>query len=391
MTHIPPTLYPLVLPYAMRALGFGYAQIGVFVGAIGVVGGLLQGIQAWLSRHVARTTLCGSGNVLLGLALGLSGLAGSFTALLGFRLAGAVAASPQHPVGASLITDWYRGGRRGSAFAVHFSGGNVGTVLTPIAAGFLLPRVGWRETLMLFGIPGVVVGSLLWILARQEPAPEASLPAREGAGRTSGAAPAVLRDPNILVLFASRVLTSGGRGLGVLLTYVPLYLLAAVRLPASTVGTYVAVLAAGAVVSPVLAGRLADLVGRRKPVMLVSLWISAAATAWLIASGANRWSILASLVVLSLAVYNESSLSQTLLADLVPDRGRDGAYSLFFVVSFTSSALWALAIGLVVARWGFPAGFAVMVASYLAASIVLAFVREAGSRVPLPPAHGAVS
>lgn len=377
MTHIPPTLYPLVLPYAMRALGFGYAQIGVFVGAIGIVGGLLQGIQAWLARHVRRTTLCGSGNVLLGLSLGLSGLAGSFTALLGCRLIGAVAASPQHPLGASLITDWYQRGRRGSAFAVHFSGGNVGTVLTPIVAGFLLPRIGWRDTLMLFGIPGLVVGSLFWILAREQRAPDTAFTAGERAARRSGAAPAVLRDPNILVLFTSRALTSGGRGLGVLLTYVPLYLFAAVHLPASTVGTYVAVLAAGAVVSPVVAGRLADLVGRRKPVMLVSLWVSAAATSWLVASGANRFGILAALVVLSLAVYNESSLSQTLLADLVPDQGRDGAFSLFFVVSFTASALWALAIGLVIARWGFPSGFAVMVGSYLAASVVLAFVREA--------------
>jgi MFS family permease len=383
VTHIPPTLYPLVLPFAMRALGFGYAQVGVFVGAIGIIGGLLQGIQGWLARHIRRPALLGGGNALLGLALGLSGFAGSFSALLGYRLVGAIAASPQHPVGASLISDWYRRGRRSTAFAIHFSGGNVGTVLTPLIAGVLLPRVGWRETLLLLGIPGLIIGPLFWFLARDERAADLRPAERPGAGNTATSVAhtssdywAVLRDPNLLTLFASRVLTSGGRGMGVLLTYVPLYLVAAVRLPAATVGGYVAMLAAGAVASPVIAGRIADAVGRRKPVMLVSLWVSAAATAWFIGAGTNRLAILAALVVLALAVYNESSLSQTMLADLVPEAGRDGAFSLFFVVSFTSSALWALALGLVIARWHFVAAFALMVASYIAASGVLAFVRE---------------
>lgn len=382
VTHIPPTLYPLVLPYVMQALGFGYAQVGLFVGAIGIIGGLLQGVQAWLSRHIRRAALCGGGNVLLGLSLSLSGLAGSFATLLGFRLISAVAASPQHPVGASLITDWYSRGRRGTAFAIHFSGGNVGTVLTPLIAGLLLPRVGWRDTLLLLGIPGLVVGPLFWILARDARVPQTASPAAGGVGQAAQQRAsywAVLRDPNLLTLFGSRMLTSGGRGLGVLLTYVPLYLVAAVRLPASTVGAYVALLATGAVASPIVAGRLADWVGRRKPVMLVSLWISAAATVGLVAAGTSRLGIVASLIVLALAVYNESSLSQTMLAELVPDTGRDDAFSLFFVVSFTSGALWALAIGLIIARWHFPAGFAVMVGSYVAASIVLAFVRERGT------------
>jgi MFS family permease len=265
------------------------------------------------------------------------------------------------------------------AFAVHFSGGNVGTVLTPLIAGFLMPRVGWRDTLLLLGIPGLVIGPLFWLVARDARIPPAPSFEAGGPGRTAHPRAsywAVLRDPNLLTLFGGRVLASGGRGLGVLLTYVPLYLLDAVRLPASAVGIYVAMLATGAVASPVIAGRLADLLGRRKPVMLVSLWISAAATAGLVASGGSRLGILASLVVLALAVYNESTLSQTMLAELVPDAGRDDAFSLFFVASFTSGALWALAIGFIIARWQFPAGFAVMVGSYLAASVVMAFLRE---------------
>jgi FSR family fosmidomycin resistance protein-like MFS transporter len=374
VTHIPPALYPLIFPYAMRDLGFGYAQIGLFVGVIGVIWGLLQGIHGWVSRYVRRTTLCAGGNVLLGVSLLVSGFAGNFSSLLGLRLAGAIASSPQHPIGSSLLADWFQRKRRATAFAIHITGGSVGTVITPILAGLLLPRVGWRETLVLAGIPGVVVGALLWWLVRDEAASQR----REAAATRHRHAPqrGLFRDPNVRALLLVRVLTSGGRGLGVLLTYVPLYLVAVLHVPAAAVGFYVAVLAAGSVVTPVVSGHLADLVGRRKPVMLVSLWISAASVALFVASGANRLGILGALIALSLTVYNEGSLSQALLADIVPDTMRDGAFSLFYVISFTSGALWALAFGLVIARWHFTPAFVAMIASYLAATIALVFVRE---------------
>ncbi|HKV45739.1 MAG TPA: MFS transporter [bacterium] len=378
VTHIQPTLYPLIFPEAMQALGFGYAQIGLLVGAIGVIGGLLQGVQGWLSRRFRRKALCGGGNLLLGLSIGLSGLAGSFAALLGLRLLATIATSPQHPIGSSLLADWYPRKRRASAFALHFSGGNLGTVLTPLVVGVLLPRVGWRHTLMLFGIPGVIVGLLFWLLA-DDRRPAAIRSRSEGAGaRTPYLAAA--RNPNVLALLLSRALTSGGRGLGIILTYVPLYLLSGLRLAPSTAGAFVAVLAAGSVISPLLAGRVADGLGRRRPVMIASLWISAIATTGLARTGASLPGILAALIVLSLAVYNESSLSQALLAEIVTDEERDGAFSLFYVVSFTGAAVWGVAIGLAIARFGFPAGFALMVSSYLLASVVLFFVREAAAR-----------
>lgn len=373
-SQVQSALYPLILPQAMQALGFGYAQIGLLVGLTGLVGGLLQGIHGWVSRWLRRKALCGGGQILLGLSLILSGVAGSFSTFLGLGITGSIGASPHHPIGASLLADWYRRERRAGAFAVHFSGGNLGTVITPLAAGFLLTHIGWRHILMLFGIPGIIVGVLFWLLVDDRRSSGTWHNPAEGKRRTPYLAAG--RNPNVIGLVVSRALSSGGRGLGIMLTYVPLYLLSGLHFRPSTAGAYAAVLAAGSVLAPPLAGRVADHLGRRKPVILSSLWISALAAAGLVLTGSRPLGILAVLIVLSLAVYNESALSQTLLADIVSDEERDGAFSLYFVVSFTATALWGAAIGLVIARWQFAAGFALMVASYLLGSAAMFFVRE---------------
>ncbi len=372
VTHSQQALYAMVYPQAMRAFGIGYAQIGLLIGAANLIGGLLQGAYGALSRRIRRKGLCGGGNVLIGISLGVAGLAQAFPGFAFGRVLGSVAASQQHPAGASLMSDWYRRGTRGSAFAVHFSGGNVGTLLTPLLAGALVSGVGWRGTMLLFGIPGVVVGLLLWLLA-EDPQPDGE----EARGRGDGTGYlAALRDRNVRVLLLGRAASAGGRGLGVVLTYVPLYLISGLHLGAATAGAYVTILAAGSVLSPVLAGRLADRLGRRRPVIAASLWVSALATLWLVHAG--RWTpgVLAALVVLGLAVYNESPLMQALLAETAGERGREGAFGLFFVNDNVSGAVWGAALGLVIARWHFAAGFAVMAASYLLASIAVLLVRE---------------
>ncbi len=374
VTHVQPTLYPLVYPYVMQALGFGYAQLGALVAVAGLAGGVLQGVHGYLARWVRRRVLCGAGNVLFGLTLGLSGLAGSFPLFSGLRVLASAATSPQHPIASSLLADWYPREKRGAAFAVHFSGGNLGTVLTPLVAGAMLAHLGWRATLAWFALPPLVVGALVWALTDdRRPGDAFREPASHLARRPYLAA---ARNREVLIVVAGRALTAGGRGLGIVLTYVPLYLVRGLHLPPATAGAYVSVLALGSVVAPLIAGAVADRLGARKPVVLASLWLSAAATLGLARPGAGASQVLAALALLGLAVYNESSLLQALLADLVSEEERDGAFSLYFVVSYAGAALWAVVIGVVIARWHFAAGFAVMVASYVLASAVLGLVRE---------------
>ena len=384
VTHVQPVVYPLVFPFAMQALGFGFPQIGLLLAVSNLVSGVLQGVHGWLSRWVKRKTLCGSGNILLGASMAVSGLASNFAVFTAGRVLGGVAASPQHPVAASLMSDWYRRKGRGSAFSVHFSGGNVGTLVAPLLAGFLLPHLGWRATLIVFGLPGVVIGALVWIFLddRRAAGELGSTPARSAQGKSRYLA--AVRRPNVLLLVLARAITSGGRGIGIVLTFVPLYLIGVVKLSTQQTGFFVSLLALGSVVGPVLAGRLADRVGR-KQVVIASLLTAAVATAGLVAAGRGFAAMLVALLLMGIAVYNESPLTQAMVADVSPPDEREGAFSVYFVVSYVAGALWAGGMGLIVPRFGFTAVFALMVASYVVSAFVLLFVRQ-GAR-PASPAH----
>src|SRR5690606_37806185 len=81
--------------------------------------------------------------------------------LLTWRVLARIADAPQHPIGNSLISQSFRADRRGLALAINAAGSNLGTVAVPLIGGFLIATLGWRSTLVLFGLPGLLIGVLL--------------------------------------------------------------------------------------------------------------------------------------------------------------------------------------------------------------------------------------
>src|SRR5690242_4056739 len=199
----------------------------------------------------------------------------TFLPWLGWSSLRGIGGAPQHPAGNSILADSYGARRRGFAIAGHVAGGNVGTLLVPFIGAALIKAFGWQPTLMIFALPGVAAGSAVLLLTR-EPAPPAMKPTVKAANRPLGERIANLLAPLrhrgvilvILVIIASLV-AAGGRGLGILTKYLPLYLLGPIKLPQTTVTVLYTLLLAGSIVGPLLAGRVSDRAGRR-PLLLVS-------------------------------------------------------------------------------------------------------------------------
>src|SRR4029079_12028761 len=113
-------------------------------------------------------TLLAGGQLVFGGALMLGGLAQSVGQLLGSISLARIGASPQHPVGNALLSDAFPEHRRGFAISAHISGGNVGTILVPFVGGALLATFSWQLTLALFGIPALLVGTLIALRVRED-------------------------------------------------------------------------------------------------------------------------------------------------------------------------------------------------------------------------------
>lgn len=372
--HAVAAIQPLIFPYVMAALGFDYATLGGLLAVANLVNGLLQGAHAWTSRFLRRRTLIGLGSIGMGLSLAFMALAQSFAQFGGAMIFGRIASSPQHPMANSLMSDWYEPKRRGRAFSIHFSGGNVGSVITPIVAGYLITRFGWQTSLYALMLPGLVFGLLAAFFVQDDRAtvrvPKAET-IRSGE-RLDYLAP--LRDSGIRLIILARSVAAGGRGLGIVMVYVPLYLSRGLHYNMLSTSALFTIMMVGSVAGPMLAGHLSDRFGR-KPLIIGSLIGAAIATVALIIAGHSMPCIVGALILLGFTVYNESPLMQTLLSDHTRSENRDAAFAVFYVLTFTAGAAWAGILGVLVNRFGFEAAFLSMVGSYILASLATLLIK----------------
>jgi len=372
--HATSVLLPLIYPIIQRQYHLSYTQIGLIVAVSNLVGGFLQFGFGLLSKYIMRKLMIGVGNILVGASIALTATITGFGSLMGWTILNKVAGAPQHPVGAGLLTNVFARQRRGFALAAHVAGGNIGTLLVPLVATPIITSWGWRPTLLLFGLPGVVVGALVLILVDegQEAQRVNGVPAPPVAWRWRELL-TPLRDHAILLIMLASIAAAGGRGIGILTTYIPLYLVNQLHLTPTYVSVAFTILLVGSVAGPLLAGRISDRIGRKITLLLVYP-LAAACTimfALLAGSAVAFYAIPVALLAVGLSAYAESPLLQAYLSDHAPEHLRDVTFGIYFALAFGVGSLWGGLIGWMIDHAGFAGAFALMAGSYLIAAAVL--------------------
>jgi MFS family permease len=383
--HAQSALMPLVYPIVIVEYGLNERDIGTFIAVTTAVGGSMQLAYGFLTRYVARPALLAGGQLIFGTSLFIGGLSQSIAQLLAAISAARIGASPQHPVGNALLSDAFPQERRGFAISAHISGGNIGTILVPFVGGALLVALGWQATLALFGIPAIVIGLLIAIFVREDHA------AYRRRARASGSVRQHLREVvgrrDLRLILGASLVAAGGRGLDIVAPFMVLYLSGPLGLDDGTVRLLYALLLAGAVIGPIIAGILSDRLGRR-PTLVVYYLLSAVGILAFLAAGANVLFLVPLLLPFGTAVFSESPVLQAYLADRATGPLRDVAFSVYFTFAFGIGAFWAFIIGSIVDAFGYPIAFGVMAASYVAAALLLVAVRGehgVGGVDPPPP------
>ncbi len=104
-----------------------------------------------------------------------SGFASGFLGLFVARFGLGVGEASYMPISLSLITDWTRKSKWGKAIGVYNSSMPFGIILGSVVAGLMGAKFGWRNTLIILGIPGVIFGlTALAIPAKKKAAPAVS-------------------------------------------------------------------------------------------------------------------------------------------------------------------------------------------------------------------------
>jgi MFS family permease len=281
-----------------------------------------------------------------------------------------------------MIADHFGRERRGFALALNAAAGNLGTLVVPLVAALLIVGFGWRRTLMLFAIPMVVVGLIVIGFAHDPGSPAAQK--AQGSRRLGlmvSETKDLLKNPTVAFLIIASLVSAGGRGLGIVLNFIPAYLGdpdKGLGLPTETVGWIYMILLIGSVLGPLALGRLSDKLGARKPVIVAVYAASAIAVLILVGFNPVGWLLQLVILFFGFVVFSESSLIQSFMSDAVPAGARDIMFGTYFAAGFGISALWVVLQGWLVDHYGFAAMFIAMAGSYVVAALFVLGAREHG-------------
>lgn len=174
-------------PSMSEELGLGPEQMGLVLGAFFWTYALGQVPAGWLSdRFGARPMLTAYVVVwsiftcCVGMAdwavIGLSGALGMAPALIwtwmlvGLRGAVGVGQAGAYPTAGSLLSRWVEFRNRGLASGVVSSGGRIGGILAPALTALLIGLLGgWRGVFIVYGLVGLLVGWMYWVVFRDRP------------------------------------------------------------------------------------------------------------------------------------------------------------------------------------------------------------------------------
>ncbi len=373
-------LMPLIYPFLMVELDLSYSQLGLVLAVTGVAGALFQFVFGVLGRYFLRKVLIGFGLTLMSVSVGLLSLVTNFGQFIAYSLLRTVGSSPQHPNGNSLLLDSFSKKHYGRVIAWHFAGANLGAVLLPPLGGALIIAFGWKFTLLLAALPGLLISLPIFMLIRE----------KKDTGKDAGKVlpPTVMQElgkivknRRLMLAMLAQTMAAGGKGVGVIMTFVPLYLARDMGISIVHVGGLLSVMLVGSVLGPIFLGHLSDRWGKRKPLIL-TVYICSTFVVLLFAATAKYAFVLPiTLFLIGNLVYAQSPLLQSMIADLTPaDYSKDMVFGFFFTISYTVGALWAAFFGYAIDVVGFASTFQIVSLSYLLAALVLIFCREVGDQ-----------
>lgn len=154
-----------LMPFIAADLHLNNSQIGLIASALSLSWALAAFFGgAYSDRSAHRKTLLLIAVVAFSFCSFVSGLAGSFVALLLARLLMGVAEGPILPMAQSLVAFESSDGRRGYNMGVmqNFGSNFLGSFVAPLVLVAIAAVYTWRTAFFIAGVPGLIMAVLIW-------------------------------------------------------------------------------------------------------------------------------------------------------------------------------------------------------------------------------------
>ncbi len=189
----------------------------------------------------ALTAVCGAVTSYFQMALARMGVA--------FGEAGST------PASISIISDLFDEKSRTSAIAVFIAGASVGALFAFLCGGILLDKFGWRMTFVLIGLPGILLGLIVFLTVK-EPKKAISKDSSANAAGLGETISFMAKQAALRHVLIGKIL-GGFVGYGLAL-WVPTFLYRSYGLTGTQVGLTLAAFAVIGVIGTLASGRIID-------------------------------------------------------------------------------------------------------------------------------------
>ncbi len=262
-----------LLPFLVVERGYTYGDVGIFVLASSVAGGLLQPLFGHHGDRTPARWLLPVGLVLGGLGLGAIGVLDSYVAALIAVAAASVGVAAFHPEGAR----WARvaaGTNVVTGMSVFSVGGSVGFAVSPLLVTAIVAPLGLTATPLLAVLPLTAAVAVSVAVRRLHVREQA----RVAAAGPSAVRLAVLNEwwPFGRLAFMYGVLSAVVSGV---MAYVPLFLVTVRDSSPGAANVMTTVFLVSAAFGTLLGGRVADRFGRRLVLLVPPLLLTPALAA----------------------------------------------------------------------------------------------------------------
>lgn len=161
-------LIAILLPDMKTELGLSDTQIGLITGLAFSIFYAAMGIPiARMSDRFSRRGILSAALVAWSAMTAACGLVQNFAQLLIARILVGVGEAGATPASHSLISDYYPREERATALAIHTMTTPVGVMLGFLIGGLITEHFGWRMALFAFGVPGILVALLVYVLLKE--------------------------------------------------------------------------------------------------------------------------------------------------------------------------------------------------------------------------------
>ena len=363
----------ILAPAIAASMNLSPAEIGLLITILQAGAAMAYLPAGLLGDHVSN-----NGRLLLftfvwvAIGYSVSSLAPNFwTVVLLLTLAG-LGDAAWHPLATGVLVR-LRPDRRAEALGIHAVGGSLAEVFSPLAMGFLIGIVGWRDSMLIAALPAAVMAlAFVWVSQR--------LPRMDQRRFSHTDFKAVVLHwckPTGLKLVA--IISSYNMALMAILAMIPVYFQQRHGFSIWQTGVaFSSMILLGALVQPFL-GRLSDRLGRRR----VILFGNAFAAALAVSAGVLGVNLVITIASLSIATMTLTGIRSVLLAAAVDySADREGtALGLAFSLLFGIGALGAWFGGLS-ANVMLEGGFLAAAGFSLIATVVCALTKFETNSVP---------